>query len=83
MGLVGIAVVVLLGALEAGAVLALVAVIFVEVFGGRNRLGSLAFGAYNSLDRPRAFAVMLVVWVLGVLVALPFALARWLVGVAR
>lgn len=70
-------------ALEAAAVAALTAVLLVEMVAGKDRIGMLAVTAFSTFDAPTMFALVLLVWLMGLAVALPFALARWLAGRAR
>lgn len=71
-------------ALAVGAVLALAAVVFTEsLASGQNRLGYLALQAVTALEIPRVFAVAIFLWLLAMMLALPFALAGWIVGLRR
>ncbi len=71
------------GALAIGAVLALTAVVFVEGIAGRDRFGTMVFEAFSTFNTPRMFAMFLALWILGFVLALPFALAGWILGLRR
>ncbi len=72
-----------LAALAVGALLALAAVVFVEAIAGRERIGVLAMQAFATFQTPRIFALVAFLWILGFVLALPFALARWIIGLMR
>ena len=72
-----------LHALEIGAVVALAAVVFAETLASRDGLGTLAAQAFATFEIGQVFAQLLWLWLLGVLLALPFAIARWIVGRPR
>ncbi|MBL8663888.1 MAG: hypothetical protein JNM29_13720 [Candidatus Odyssella sp.] len=67
-------------ALEAASVAALTAVVFAEMMAGKHRLGSMAVAAFSAFDAPTMYALVLLLWILGLAVALPFAFARWVAG---
>lgn len=72
-----------LRALEIGAVIALGAVVFAQTLASRDGLGTLAAQAFATFEIGQVFALLLWLWLLGVLLGLPFAIARWIVGLAR
>lgn len=72
-----------LRALEIGVVIALGAVVFAQTLASRDGLGTLAAQAFATFEIGQVFALLLWLWLLGVLLALPFAIARWIVGLAR
>jgi ABC-type nitrate/sulfonate/bicarbonate transport system permease component len=70
-----------LRALAVGAVLALSAVVFTEsISSGQNRLGYLALQAVTKLEIARVFALTIYLWLLALILALPFVLTAWMVG---
>ena len=73
----------LFGALEIGAVLALVGVVFAQTLGGERDIGGMLMRASSMLDVRLLLALMVFLWLLGFLLALPFALLRWIVGLVR
>jgi ABC-type nitrate/sulfonate/bicarbonate transport system permease component len=73
-----------LRALAVGAALALPGVVFAEgMTSGQNRIGGIALQAVSTLEIPRVFALTIYLWALGLVLALPFALAGWIVGRRR
>jgi ABC-type nitrate/sulfonate/bicarbonate transport system permease component len=70
-------------ALEAAAVAALTAVVLIEMIAGKDRIGALAATAFSTFDAPAMYALIILLWLAGMAVALPFALGRWLAGRAR
>jgi len=70
-------------ALELGAVLALAGVLFAEFVGSNRGLGFMLMSAMTKLEVPQLFALVLYLWLLGLVLAVPFALARWISGLAR
>ena len=67
-------------ALEAASVAALTAVVFAEMLAGKDRLGTMAITAFSMFDAPTMYALVVLLWLLGLAAALPFALGRWLAG---
>jgi ABC-type nitrate/sulfonate/bicarbonate transport system permease component len=70
-------------ALEIGAVLALVGVMFAHTLAGDRNFGGMLLLASTGLDTRLLLELIVVLWLLGVLLALPFALLRWVVGFVR
>lgn len=68
--------------LEIGAVLALTGIVLVEILVGQNQIGHLLMERFNQLDTKGQFALAFWIWGLGLLLALPFAIGRWLAGKA-
>lgn len=67
-------------ALEFAALLALSGAIFAEMFGSQVGLGVELLKAFSTLDVRRAFAIALLIWTLAIVLTLPFAILRWLLG---
>jgi ABC-type nitrate/sulfonate/bicarbonate transport system permease component len=67
-------------ALEIGGVLTLAGVVFAEMIVGDKRLGTLLYQAVTTFEIARLFAFALLLWALGLLLALPFAVLRRLFG---
>jgi ABC-type nitrate/sulfonate/bicarbonate transport system permease component len=73
-----------LRALAVGAILALAGVVFAEGFASASgRLGHMAMQAVGTLDVPRLFALVIYLWVISLVLALPFAIVGWIVGRRR
>jgi NitT/TauT family transport system permease protein len=69
-------------ALEIGAVLALTGIVLVEILLGQNQIGHLLMERFTQLDTKGQFALAFWLWGLGLLLASPFAIGRWLAGKA-
>ena len=66
--------------LAVAAILALGVVLFVEMFSGREKLGTMLSLAVTTFDMGQVFAIGIAAWILGILVAAPFLLAGWLIA---
>lgn len=67
-------------ALEFAALLGLSGVILAEMIGSQTGLGVELMKAFSTLEVRRAFAIALLVWTLAIVLTLPFAILRWLIG---
>jgi NitT/TauT family transport system permease protein len=65
-------------ALEIGTILALAGVIVAEFVASNDRLGALLLAANATLNMAQLFALILALWLLGLLLALPFTVGRCL-----
>lgn len=65
---------------EIAALLALSGVVFAEMLVGKDRLGSTVLESMQRFETAKMLAQVLWLWGVGVVVALPFAIVRWLAG---
>jgi len=70
-------------ALEIGAIMALTGIVLVESMAGQGQIGHLLIERFTQLDTKGQFALAFWIWGLGLALALPFALGRWLAGRGR